>query len=74
MIESRFRVHDACFDVYMDSGEFIEAWLERWGTSIEDFQDTGCGCCVHILDFIGPEASIQELEAHFGDRIDRQTV
>lgn len=74
MTEARFRVHDVGIEVFEGSDAFLEGWLERWGASIEGFEDIGCGCCIHVLSFVGPEAAILELESRFDESIWHEPV
>ena len=74
MSESLFRVHDIGIDVFDGSDDFLQDWRSRWGAAIQDFQDIGCGCCVHVLSFVGPKAAILELESRFNEEIWHKAV
>ena len=40
----------------------VEAWLDRWGPVLRSVSDdSGCGCCVHILDVDGAAEAFDAL-------------
>jgi hypothetical protein len=53
------------------TGTVIDEWLARWRADVFNFSDTGCGCCVHILEFDASDEAIQELEDKLGWNFDR---
>ncbi len=66
----RFRAY-AIADAAAGSGRVIDEWLERWSTDVANFSDSGCGCCIHILEFDASDEAIVDLEEKLGWTFDR---
>lgn len=60
----------------VDNGEaaHVEPWRKQWKRDIKHLVDSGCGCCVVILDFDATEEAIADLEARTKQSMPREPV